>query len=93
MDNVRGSSDACVAAYLGYSVPAPLTGVITSRSSFTVGFAPWELMNPVVGQLHVHRLGVCLPTRNQWMLTIFSPSDAGTLRKFAHLTLCSTVIG
>lgn len=54
---------------------------------------PWELMNPVVGQLHVHRLGVCLPTRNQWMLTIFSPSDAGTLRKFAHLTLRSTVIG
>lgn len=28
-----------VAAYLGYSVPALLTGVIASRSSFTVGFA------------------------------------------------------
>jgi transcriptional regulator with XRE-family HTH domain len=51
---------------------------------------PWELMNHAVGQLRVHRLGVCLPTRKQSMLTIFSPSDAETLRKFARLALCST---
>ena len=51
---------------------------------------PWELTNHAVGQLRVHRLGVCLPTRNQWMLTIFSPSDAETLRKFAHLSLRAT---
>jgi transcriptional regulator with XRE-family HTH domain len=51
---------------------------------------PWELRNHAVGQLRVHRLGVCLPTQNQRMLTIFSPSDAETMRKFAHLTLRST---
>jgi transcriptional regulator with XRE-family HTH domain len=48
---------------------------------------PWAIMNHAVGPLRVHRLGVCLPTRKQWMLTIFSPSDAETLRKFAHLAV------
>jgi hypothetical protein len=51
---------------------------------------PWELTNRSVGSLLVHRIGIGLPRRSQWMLTIFSPSDADTRRKFARLALRST---
>lgn len=51
---------------------------------------PWELKNRSVGSLLVHRIGIGLPRRNQWMLTIFSPSDADTRRKFARLALSPT---
>lgn len=47
--------------------------------------APWELSHPRVGQLRVHRIGVCPPVRTQCVLTIFSPSDAETRRKFLAL--------
>jgi transcriptional regulator with XRE-family HTH domain len=47
--------------------------------------APWELTHPDVGNLRVHRIGVSPPTRKQWVLTMFTPSDAETGRKFAHL--------
>lgn len=47
--------------------------------------APWVLAHPDVGHLRVHRIGVSPPTRKQWVLTMFTPSDAETERKFAHL--------
>jgi transcriptional regulator with XRE-family HTH domain len=52
--------------------------------------APWELSHPGVGHLRVHRIGICPPTRKPWVLTIFSPSDAETRRKFSHLALNAT---
>jgi transcriptional regulator with XRE-family HTH domain len=52
--------------------------------------APWELAHPIVGRLLVHRIGICPPTQRRWVLTIFSPSDGETRRKFAHLAVSST---
>jgi transcriptional regulator with XRE-family HTH domain len=48
---------------------------------------PLELAHHGAGSLRVHRIGVCLPTRQQLALTIFSPSDADTQQKFTRLAL------